>query len=77
MIQQAAARAVDIGLTAVAHRLDHLTPVAHQRVQLMKHAAASEPVAGLAQVVRSRIIAILPDAPLIEYLDQNILADSK
>jgi len=69
MIKQTATRAINVSLPAMADSLDHLPPVAHQRVQLMKDAAAGEPVARLAKIIRRSVVAILPDAPLIEYLD--------
>ena len=72
LVQQTATRPVDVRFAAVADRLDHLPPVAHQRMQFVKNAPAGEPVPWLSQVFGGSVIAILPDAFLIEYLNQDV-----
>jgi hypothetical protein len=75
LIEETAAGAVDVGLAAVAYGLDDFAPVAHERLKLLEDAAADEPVARLAEVFGGGIVAVLPDAVLIEDLDENIGAD--
>ena len=75
LAEQAAAGAVDVGLAGEGDGLEHVAPVAHQGRHLVEDAAAGEPVAGLAQVVGDRVVAVLPDAVIVEYLDEHVGAD--
>jgi len=46
-------------------------------VQLLKDATAYEPVAGLAEVVGSGVVAVLPDAVFVEDLDEDVGANGE
>jgi hypothetical protein len=77
LVEEAAAGAVDVGLAAVADGLDDFAPVAHDGVELLEDAAADEPVSGLAEVLGSSVVAVLPDAVFIEDLDEDVGADGE
>jgi hypothetical protein len=77
MIEQAAAGAIDVGLAAVADGLDDFVPVAHDGLQLLKDAAADEPVAGMAEVFGGSVVAVLPDAVFVEDLYEDVGADGE
>src|ERR1700722_8273947 len=77
VIEQTAASAVDVGLATVADGLKDLAPVAHDGVQFLEDAAADEPVARLAEVFGSGIIAVLPDAVFVENLNQDVGTDGQ
>ena len=77
MVEEAAAGAVDVGLAGVADGLEDLAPVAHEGGHLVEDAAAGEPVAGLAEVVGGGVVAVLPDAALVEDLDEDVGADGE
>jgi hypothetical protein len=61
----------------MADGLDDLAPIAHERVELLKDAAAYEPVARLAEVFGGGVVAVLPDPVLVEDLDENVGADGE
>jgi hypothetical protein len=46
-------------------------------MELVEDAAAGEPVAGLTEVVGCGVVAVLPDAALIEDLDEDVGADGE
>jgi hypothetical protein len=77
MVEQSATGAVDVGLAAVADGLDDLAPVTHERLEFVKDATAGEPVAGLAEIVGGCVVAVLPDASLVEDLDKDVGADGE
>ena len=77
LVEKTAAGAVDVSLAAVADGLDDLAPVAHERVKFLKNTAAYEPVARLAEVVGSGVVAVLPDAVFVEDLDEDVGADGE
>jgi hypothetical protein len=77
LVEEAATGAVDVGLAAMTDGLDDLSPVAHERVKLLKDTAADEPVARLAEVFCGGIVAVLPDTVLVEDLDENVGADGE
>jgi hypothetical protein len=77
LVEEAPAGAVDVGLAAVADGLEDLAPVTHERVELLKDAAPGEPIAGLTKIFRGGVVAILPDALLVEDLDQYVGADGE
>jgi hypothetical protein len=77
MIEEAAASAVDVGLAAVANGLNNLPPVAHLRLKFVEDAAADEPVAGMVEVFGGGVVAVLPDAMLVEDLHENVGADGE
>jgi hypothetical protein len=72
MVEQAAAGAIDVGLAAVADGLDDFVPVAHDGLQLLKDAAADEPVARLTEIFGGSVVAVLPDAVFVEDLDEDV-----
>ncbi len=77
MVEESAASAVDVRFAAVADGLDDLAPVAHDGLQLMKHTASGEPIAGLAEIVGCSVVAVLPDALLVEDLNEHVGTDGE
>jgi len=75
--KQSPGSTVDVGLPGDRDSLDNIAPITHQRGHLFGGAAAGEPVAGLPEVVGGGVIAVEPDAALVEDLDQNVGTDGE
>ena len=76
-VEQAAASAVDVGLAGERDGLNDLAPVAHERGHLGGRTAAGKPVAGLAEVFGGGVVAVEPDAAVVEDLDEDVGTDGQ
>ena len=76
-VEEAPGGTVNIGLAGEGDGLENVAPVAHECGHLIEDAAAGEPVARLPEVGGGGVVAVEPDAVVVEYLDEDVGADGE